>query len=287
MTLEKVLEDCKKIAFLKKRATKREVNSETVKENYEFLKSIGCSDERILHAAFTLYLDSRKIKQNYQKLITLGLSQKKIVSQLQLLGRKHKGIERNYRLLSEIGLASGKIDTHAYLLGMNPDTLEKNYVGLKNIGLTQKRIATAAQLLGRSSDTLKRNYQHHVGLLREKYTDRNSGRDILTTKATILGVSPATLEANIQWFADKDISHKRGLLLTVKPQTRRKKLAWMLREVFDYRQVSTEDRSTTIDQMYDFVRDSPDLLFNSINKLQKRKNELRNKVEMKYGGKND
>ena len=56
------------------------------------------------------------------------------------------------------------------------------------------------------------------------------------------------------------------------------KMAWMLREVFDYREALPEKKQAIIHNMHDFVRDQPKLLFYSVANLEKRKDRLREKA---------
>jgi len=188
-------------------------------------------------------------------------------------------IDRNYQRLSGLGLSDSRIASQAQLLGMNPDTIDRNYKRLSGLGLSDSKIASQARLLSMNPDTIDRNYKNHIGLLREDYQNRNSGREVLLKHAQLLGVSPNTLEANVQWFKERNLDYGIGILLGTKPQTKRKKLAWMLKEVFDYREISENQKDETIITMYDFVRDNPNLLINSIKALEKMKDGLREKVE--------
>ena len=51
-------------------------------------------------------------------------------------------------------------------------------------------------------------------------------------------------------------------------------MAWILREVFDYRNVQ-ENKRETIKKMYDFVRENPQYLVKSISALNKAKDKIR------------
>jgi hypothetical protein len=196
-----------------------------------------------------------------------------------LLGRDPETIDRNYQKLSDLGLKDEKIASQAHLLGMNPDTIERNYQRLSGLGLSDSKIATQAHLLGMNPDTIERNYQNHIGLLRSNYEDRNSGKEILLQQAQLLGVSPDTLESNVQWFADRKFAYGNGMLLGTKTQTKRKKLAWILREVFDYRTHPQDQRREVINNMYKFVADNPHLMIKSTKALEGMKEKLVEKAE--------
>jgi len=162
------------------------------------------------------------------------------------------------------------------------DSVREIYNLLRKYGLKDDKIASQAQLLGRDPETIERNYQHHVGLLRHDYTDRASGRDLLTNQAQLLGISPETTNANVQFLYELGINYRDAFLLGSTPQLKRKKMAWMLRELFDYRNLQQEQKRYVIHRLYDFVKDNPNLLVKSINSLERSRERLREKVE-NYG----
>ena len=219
------------------------------------------------------------MERNYQRLSNLGLSDSKIATQAHLLGMNPETIEKNYQKLSDLGLKDEKIASQAQLLGWDPETIERNYQRLSNLGLSDSKIASRAELLGMNPVTIDRNYQNHIGLLRSNYEDRNSGKEILLQQAQLLGVSPDTLESNVQWFADRKFAYGNGMLLGTKTQTKRKKLAWILREVFDYRTHQQDQRREVINNMYSFVADNPNLMIKSTEALERMKDKLVEKAE--------
>ena len=219
------------------------------------------------------------IRATYNALKSIGLKDEKIATQAHLLGRDPETIERNYQRLSDLGLKDEKIASRAELLGMDPETIERNYQRLSALGLRDEKIATQAPLLGRDPETIEENYQNHIGLLRSDYEDRKSGKDILLQQAQLLGISPDTLETNVQWFSDRNIDYGKGILLGTKVQTKRKKLAWILREVFDYRNVSKDERNQTVRNMYNLIEENPNLMINSIGTLEKMKDKLVEKAQ--------
>ena len=151
--------------------------------------------------------------------------------------------------------------------------------------MKDEKIASQAHLLGRDPETIERNYQHHVGLLRQSYRqnykdrknykDRTSGRDLLTNQPQLLGISPETMNANVQFLYNIGIDYNEAFLLGTTPQLKRKKMAWMLRELFDYKTLPQEQRRGAIDGLYDFVKENPDVLTRSINFMEKTKDKLR------------
>ncbi|MDA1196983.1 MAG: hypothetical protein O2779_03405, partial [Nanoarchaeota archaeon] len=157
--------------------------------------------------------------------------------------------------------------------------IERNYQRLSALGLKDDKIASQAQLLGRDPETIERNYQHHVGLLRQDYRDRTSGRELLTNQAQLLGITPETITTNVQFLYSLGIDYNDAFLLGTTPQLKRKKMAWMLRELFNYGTLPEEQRRDAIDGLYNFIRADPRILIKSINSLERSKDRLREKVE--------
>ncbi|MEK6950238.1 MAG: hypothetical protein AABX13_00755, partial [Nanoarchaeota archaeon] len=187
-------------------------------------------------------------------------------------------IERNYQRLSALGLKDDKIASRAELLGNDPETIERNYQRLSALGLKDDKIASRAELLGRNPRTIERNYQHDVGLLRQDYRNRNSGKDLLLTYARLLGASPETIESNIQMLHSLGLNYNDGFLLGTKTSTKRQKMAWMLRELFDYRNVPPGEKQEAIKSLYQFIKDNPALLIKSVNFMERNKDKLLEKV---------
>src|SRR3989344_4651829 len=216
--------------------------------------------------------DEKQIKRNYKFLKKIGLSDEKIASQAQLLGMNPETIERNYRSLSQLGLKDEKIATLAHLLGMNPETIERNYQALSKLGLKDEKIASRAELLGRDPETIERNYKNLISLLRDDYQDRNSGKNFIMKYAQLLGMNPETIKANVQYLHGLGINYN-AILLGTTPQLKRKKMVWLLREVFDYQNV--DNKKEIIERMYDFVRNNLRYLMNSISVMEKSKDKIK------------
>jgi len=183
-----------------------------------------------------------------------------------------------YRFLSNMGVANDRIASHADLLGRDPQTIKRNYQELLALGLKKNRVGYHLDLLGRNPQTIKRNYQNHIGLLKQNYQDRTSGRKILTNQPQLLGISPETINANVQFLSSLGIDYHNAPLLGSRPQLKREKMAWMLRELFDYRTLSQEQRRDAINDLYDFIRDYPKILTKSINSIRRSKDKLLKRV---------
>ncbi len=185
-----------------------------------------------------------------------------------------------YTFLRSKGLKDDKIASRAELLGMDPETIERNYQRLSALGLKDDKIASQAQLLGMDPETIERNYQSHVGLLRRDYQDRTSGRDLLMNQAQLLGTSPETISSNVQFLHSIGVGYDDAFLLGTTPQLKRKKMAWVLRELFDYRTIPQEQRKNSINSLYSFIRDNPRVLINSIDSMERSKCKLKEKATL-------
>jgi hypothetical protein len=250
-------------------------NPERMLACYGKLEGIGLTDRKIAAQAALLSRDPEIIERNYNLLKKYGVKENKIATHANLLGRDPETIERNCSTLKKLGLKDNKIATHPSLLGRDPESIEKSCQNLRKLGLTDKKITERAELLENSLETIQINYQHHVGLLRQNYRDRCSGRDLLVMQAQLLGVSNVNLDANVQFLHNIGIDYCDNAILTgTKVSTKRKKMAWLLREVFDYRNADKDKKGNVIDAMYAFARDNPRVLAESISSLEGHKDYL-------------
>ncbi|RMD58302.1 hypothetical protein D6825_01285, partial [Candidatus Woesearchaeota archaeon] len=97
----------------------------------------------------------------------------------------------------------------------------------------------------------------------------------------LLTKSIKTVEANIQYLSHLGIKKLNTVLLRVNPRTKRKKIAWVMRELFDYHRQPVRNKRETIKKAYALVRDKPSLLIKSISSLEKEKQDLA-QLAMKY-----
>ncbi len=266
---------------------------ETIQRNCENLRRIGLSEDKIASRAELLSLNPETIQRNCENLRNIGLSDEKIASQAALLGLNPETIQRNYENLRRIGLSDEKIAQQAPLLGFDPETIQRNYENLRNIGLSGEKIATSAALLSQTPETIQRNYDHHIGLL----GGREHGRGILTTFASLLGRHPGTgdggskkfrssggFAGTFQYLAYIDrmsenghapIHRRNPMLLGTTPANKREKIAWLLREVYDYRKLGPDEKKSAIKDAYRLVSENPQLLVESISTLSRKVERLR------------
>jgi DNA-binding transcriptional regulator YhcF (GntR family) len=235
------------------------------------------SDDKIAKIALLLSINPDTIERNYRNLRALGISDSKIATHATLLARSPETIKRSYRNLRALGISADKISSELQLIGRDSAAIERNYRRLRALGVSKSRITSNASLLGMNPDTIERRYQTYVGLLRQDDIDRNSGKNLLINRVRdLLGLSPETIEANIQFLYEKNIDYSNVFFnyLSTTVQTKRRKMAWMLRELFDYGNTHKEQKRKTIDGLYDFIRENPRILAASLNYLETNKNRL-------------
>ena len=160
----------------------------------------------------------------------------------------------------------------------NEEKMRCAYESLKRIGLTDEKIASQAHLLGMNPETIERNYQHHIGLLRQDYEDRNSGRELLMSQPQLLGIPSETINANVYYLHSLGIDYHNAFLLGTTSQLKRKKMAWLLREVFDYRDIPESKKRETIQKMYGCIRENPQYLVKSISALERAKDNIKQRI---------
>ena len=252
---------------------------DSVREAYQFLKSKDISDIKIATYAPLLGSDKEILWNNYRNLEEMGLKKTRIATNAYLLGRDQETLWDNYHNLEKMGLTAKQIATNAALLGQNQETLWNNYHNLEKMGLNKAQIATNAQLLNLNPKSVRSKYDFLVGLLTGDYADRTSGKEVVLNNPGLLGNSRVTVESSVQFLQSLGVDYgKNSLLLSTTVQKKRERMAWMLREVFDYGESPQEKKKDLIHSMHDLFRDQPNLLLSSVNYLEKRKDQLREKA---------
>jgi hypothetical protein len=254
-------------------------DAETVYGNYEILRDFGINHEDILAKPSILEKNPETVKTDCDDLEKMGVPRKKIFYRLELLEMNRETLRDRWIYLNSFGLSDKSIAKQPHLLEKSPESIKYNHGQLKRLGLSNVKIDAYPALLGSNPKTIKRNYQHHVGLLREDYRDRNSGKATLLCHAQLLWIPASTIDGNVQFMSTIGIDYNNGYLLGTRPQTKRAKMAWLLREVFDYRQVPEDEKRNTIHRLYDFVRKDPQILGRSLAHLEKNKGKLRRRIE--------
>ena len=133
------------------------------------------------------------------------------------------------------------------------------YQLLRCYGLKDDKIATNAQLLVMNPETIERNYRNLIGLLRTPFDPRGlekeqlqdkrlSGKTTIQTYVQLLGSAQETIESNVQYLWSHGMGYQDGILLGTTQQKKREKVAFLLREVFDYRSLNPEEKKEAISE---------------------------------------
>ena len=181
-------------------------------------------------------------------------------------------------------------------INVTEESVRAAYSKLVELSLSEEKIATNAALLGRDPETIQRNYDHHIGLL----GGREHGRGILTTFASLLGRHPGTGDGGSKKFrasggfagtfqhlayidgqsdnANVPLYEKQPMLLNTTPQNKREKIAFLLREVYDYRELGHDEKKAAIKKVFGLVSDNQHLLVESVSTLSTKVERLRQKT---------
>ena len=110
--------------------------------------------------------------------------------------------------------------------------------------------------------TIKYKYQKLRDLL---------DKETITTSAGLLGLDYKSVESTVHHLCSLGIDYSKNiLLLGTKPKTKRQKIAYLLREVFNYRKLSEEQKKQALEDVLRLVRERPYLLVYSIKRLEKK-----------------
>ncbi len=246
--------------------------------NYENLISLGLSRKRIISRAELLGMDPQSVRENYENLISLGLSRKRIISRAELLGKDPQSVWENYENLLRLGFSHKKIIYRADLLGNDQDTINKKFEKLLAYGMKKEKICSNIGLMAMNFETIRRNYQNHIGYLKRDYLDRKYGKEFLMKQGQLLTIPSGTVCSNVQYSTHLGVDYRSPVFLGTNVQLKRKKMAWLLREVFDYRQFSKEKKKYVKEALYGFIRDNPLYLRKSINKMEEEKKQIKTRA---------
>ena len=114
--------------------------------------------------------------------------------------------------------------------------------------------------------------------MRKDYKNRESGRRLILDNPNLLTISPETIDANVQFLYGLGIDYYNASLLRTTPKLKRSKMAWMLRELFDYEILNENQKRDAIYSLYEFLRDNSSILKKSISYMEKNKERLKEKA---------
>ncbi len=165
---------------------------------------------------------------------------------------------------------------------------------VKAIGIPEEKFMHIDSLHTISPATLKRYYNANVGLLRCDPSERASGRGSITANPALLSISPGKLLWNLQYMEhlginlQEDTSPKsyllKGHFLMTTPMTKRKKIAFMLREMTDYSKSDRDGKRLIIESLYQVVRENTSYLGLSEKRMMELKEKIKSKFEAAYRG---
>lgn len=258
---------------------------EMLEGSYSALKEIGVSDAKIASRAESLEVNPEIIKRNYALLREYGVSKIEIPKNITLLERNPKSLEENYAGLKKIGFNRKGIAGCPDLLAYNPSFIKRKYEALKKIGLDHDKIVKNGSLLCSKIETLKKNYQNAIGILRQDYKDRNSGRALINNFPQLLVLKKDNLLSNVQYLGYLGLDYNKGILLGSNAHLKREKMALMLREFYGYSNLNEENKKLAINSLYQFISENPKILYVSKEKILKDKEMIKKKIDSSLEGK--
>ncbi|TAL51465.1 MAG: hypothetical protein EPN86_06590 [Nanoarchaeota archaeon] len=247
---------------------------ETVQRCYHLLLSTGMTQSDILRNYKLLLKSPDFIFDIYTAFMGLDIAIDAIPKTPRLFYRSRKLLESRYRKLVELRINEKVIRENPELLLAPPENVKANFDFLFKIGLDYGQIVENVDLLCRSPMTLRKNYQHHVGLLREDYEDRSSGRKHIIAQPGLVGTNEAMVESNVQYLDSLGVNYLSSLLLITKPATKRLKIGWILREILGYRTALDEDKPKLLATAVGYASEHPSFLIHSIDYLESHNEEL-------------
>ena len=122
-------------------------------------------------------------------------------------------------------------------------------------------------MLIRDPQKIRDNYRHHIDYLNDRYR-KIGGTAIyngLITYPELLGITPTTIEGNVELLLDElDIQTIQWLLMGTTPGIKREKMELLLIKHFNYGQAFREDtqeyKNALTENMREFVRHHPEVL---------------------------
>lgn len=245
-------------------------------ERRDLLNELGVSDKAISRSAHLLGSRPETLKRKYGFLVRLGFKKSTIASTPSILGISEAAIASRFIGHVMRGITSNAVRQNN-LTTKRPEALEQKIEYLvKRFKIPRTTIEKTPSILSHSIAGIQRKYEHHISWLREDYTNRESGRNILFTHLPVFCAANESLEANVQFLSDLGITCNNSNLYFNLAQKKREKMAWVLREIFDYRQSDEkEDKTAKIKSLRRFVaKYAYRILTRSIEHLSKNKQTL-------------
>ena len=239
---------------------------ESLQRSYETLRDWDIPISRIKSFYYIIGISQDVLQSNYEGLQELGFSEDKIKFHANLLVRNRDIVKDRFHKLRELGFSEDIIRQRTELLLIPTESVTDHYVKLERQGLTGKKNSTLAALLAMNPDNVIGNNLSHrrfvSGSLLETFTQLN-------------GIPTATIEANIQFASFYGVGYDNGIFLGSHPRTKRKKLAWIMREVMNYGELEdAQEKKNYLKALRKFISDNPKYLRKGIPMLRKEKEEI-------------
>jgi hypothetical protein len=250
---------------------------ENVKETFYFLVRIGVHSIKAI--SYIIGRNPDTLKKNYFLLKSRGYSREKIANYPKLLTLNQSNLVLKENKLEELGISREKILKHPWMVQSHIKTLKEKYRNLKKIGISDKNIFNQISLMARSDSSINKNYQNSVGLLRQDYSDRKSGRDLICRNPRLLDFSSASVESTVQHLSSIGLDYHNAVLLSSSPRRKREKIAFMLREFFDYdSSFPDKQKKEKIHVLYSFLAINNYILTRSLVWLERNREKLNEKI---------
>ncbi len=259
-------------------------NSNTLARKYQALRKLGLTHEQITSIPELVARKSKVIRENYDFLRkNLGISHRTISNQLQLLTLGHNKLDEIYEKLKDWGFSFEAMARCPSLLGNHPETLQRKFDFLEiKLGVARKKIAVHPSLLTISLESLESRYNNHRKSLQTYSLNDDQAALLIRKNPQLLQIPETTFDSNLTYLSyiglDIPTEYNLAQLLSTRPSTKRKKLAWILREVCGYSFALPEKRSELIHTLYDFISSNTNTLVHSISYLEK----YRDRLKLKY-----
>jgi hypothetical protein len=258
-------------------------STSSLEETIDYFKDIGFSEQKLVKNLSLLWMAKKTATKNYENLIDIGIEAKKIVTNAYLLKNNPETIRSKYERLRSLGLSKEVVLSQPRLFGKSPETIARMYKELKNLGLSDHGISTHHSLLVMNPDALKGRYDGHSRLLIErKGMGEEEAKNFLIEQPQLLTIPNQTIEANLNFLSTHSIASNnrivQAIMLGTTVRTKLSKIAWLLREVFDYKAsslVTMAEKQRVVQIAYDLVREKPSILVESLNTLNRQKKSLK------------
>jgi hypothetical protein len=199
-------------------------------------------------------------------------------------------VSANFMLLKRKRISPRDIVKSAHVLALPERQFEDSLGFLKKLRLPKTRFVRVLKLLGYRTETLKNAYEEltgKIGVQRrkvvlypellaipkpfERYSELRSvlPKDEILKHPILLRSAKETVEGNVLFLSTHGIPRRPALLATA-PSAKRMKVAWLLRELFDYGKLDSIDKLVAVEGVREILRKNPGLLLAKTSRMNER-----------------